>query len=54
LTTPSHAARAHDKALRVARTIADLDQSEAIEPAHLNKAINCRMRTGFMDVRHLL
>jgi magnesium chelatase family protein len=36
-------ARAHDKVLRVARTIADLDRSEAIRPAHLNEAINYRM-----------
>ena len=36
-------ARAHDKVLRVARTIADLDQSEAIAPSHLNEAVNYRM-----------
>ena len=36
-------ARAHDKALRIARTIADLDGSEAIRPMHLNEAINYRM-----------
>jgi magnesium chelatase family protein len=36
-------ARAHDKVLRVARTIADLDASESIRPAHLNEAINYRM-----------
>ena len=36
-------ARAHDKVLRVARTIADLDSSEAIRPQHLNEAINYRM-----------
>ncbi len=36
-------ARAHDKILRVARTIADLDNSDGVRPHHLNEAINYRM-----------
>ncbi len=36
-------ARAHDKILRVARTIADLDGSANIRPEHLNEAVNYRM-----------
>jgi magnesium chelatase family protein len=36
-------ARAHDKVLRVARTIADLDGAESIRPEHLNEAVNYRM-----------
>jgi magnesium chelatase family protein len=36
-------ARAHDKILRLARTIADLDASENIRPNHLTEAINYRI-----------
>ncbi len=37
-------ARAHDRILRVARTIADLDASDAIAPAHLYEALNYQRR----------
>ncbi len=36
-------ARAHDKVLRLARTIADLDASEPIKIEHLSEAVNYRM-----------
>lgn len=43
MTEMGLSARAHDKILRVARTIADLDGSDAVRPNHLNEAINYRM-----------
>jgi predicted ATPase with chaperone activity len=39
-------ARAHDKIVRVGRTIADLDASENIAAVHLSESINYRTLTG--------
>ncbi|MDL2216566.1 YifB family Mg chelatase-like AAA ATPase [Desulfovibrio sp. OttesenSCG-928-M14] len=35
-------ARAYTRILRIARTIADLEQADDIRPAHLAEAVNCR------------
>jgi magnesium chelatase family protein len=36
-------ARAHDKVLRVARTVADLDAADTITAAHVSEAVNYRL-----------
>jgi len=48
MTEMGLAARAHDKILRTARTIADLDNCDVMKPYDLNEAINYRMLDGNM------
>ena len=43
MTEMGLSARAHDKILRTARTIADTDDTDDIQPTHLNESINYRM-----------
>jgi magnesium chelatase family protein len=42
MTEMGLSARAHDKVLRIARTIADLESADAIDPHHLAEAIQYR------------
>jgi magnesium chelatase family protein len=42
-------ARAYHRILKLARTIADIEQSEAIELPHLTEAVSYRCLDRFLD-----
>ena len=42
-------ARAYVRAVKVARTIADLDESKEILPVHISEALQYRRQSAFLD-----
>ena len=52
LTRLALTARGHDRVLRVARTIADLEQADAIGATHLGEALQFRWRSSLDEPTH--
>jgi len=54
MTEMGLSARAHDKILRTARTIADLDESDGVKPHRLNEAMDVDLLVPWQDFQRII